>query len=189
MLIVGLGNPGKKYKYTRHNAGFLILDELAEELGVHFSEKSRLKTEIAEGIVGDKKVILAKPTTFMNLSGDAIAAIATKYGIEHDHITVVYDDVALPFGTLRIRKGGSAGGHNGIKHTIQRIGEDFWRFRFGVDETPEKWELKDWVLSKFSAAELDVLPCLTQLTAKVLLEHISAPLDEQSIDLQAGGKT
>lgn len=189
MLIVGLGNPGKKYEQTRHNVGFLILDELAEELGVSFSEKSRLKAEVAETEHEGKKVILAKPTTFMNLSGDAIASIATKYGIDYDQIVVVYDDVALPFGKLRIRKGGSAGGHNGIKHTIQRIGEDFWRFRFGVDKTPERWELKDWVLSKFSAAEIDVLPCLSQLTAKILQEHFSDPLDEQSIDLQAGEKS
>ncbi len=185
MLIIGLGNPGTKYHYTRHNAGFLILDELAHSLDVEFHEKKKLKAMVAEVTVDEKKIILAKPTTFMNLSGDAIATIATKYGYDHEDIIVVYDEVALPFGKLRIRKGGSSGGHNGVKHTIARIGDDFWRFRFGVGETPEKWELKDWVLSKFSKSELEQLPHFTQVTIQALLNHISQPLDEQTIDLTA----
>jgi len=183
MLIIGLGNPGTKYRMTRHNAGFLILDELAHSLNVEFHEKKRLKAAVAEATVEGKKIILAKPTTFMNLSGDAIAAIASKYGYDHDEIVIVYDEVALPFGKLRIRKGGSSGGHNGIKHAIARIGDDFWRFRFGIGATPEKWELKDWVLSKFSKSELEQLPRFAQLTAQTLLQHITDPIDEQTIHL------
>lgn len=149
-LIVGLGNPGSKYKKTRHNIGFVVLDFFAKELGITFSTDKKLNAEIAETNIDGEKVILLKPQTFMNLSGDTVSKATTKFKIEPEDVWVVHDDVDLDFGVLRVRLDGSAGGHNGIKSIIERLGtKDFARFKFGVDSTPENIALEDWVLSRF----------------------------------------
>src|SRR3989344_2597173 len=135
-LIVGLGNPGTKYAQTRHNAGFLAVDALAGELEAGMKKKFLLPVEMGETTIAGEKVVLAKPTTFMNLSGKAVAALARKFRVTPERIIVISDDVALPLGTVRVRVGGSAGGHNGLKSISDMIGENFTRVRIGVNAPP-----------------------------------------------------
>ena len=148
-LVVGLGNPGEKYENTRHNVGFLTVDQLADRAGVPVQKlKHRALTNTAE--VGGVRVLLMKPVTYMNLSGEAVGEAARFYKIPPDHVLVISDDVSLPLGKLRIRKGGSAGGHNGLKSIIQHLGTDqFPRIRVGVGEKPHPdYDLADWVLGR-----------------------------------------
>jgi len=152
-LIAGLGNPGLKYRKTPHNAGFMALDALADALGARFTKKGNGK--VAEARIGGEKVLLIKPQTFMNLSGDCIAPLAAYYKIPSEHIAVCYDDKDLPMGKLRIRAGGSAGGHNGLKNIISHLGTDqFPRIRVGVGAPahPEH-EMIDWVIGHFTPQE------------------------------------
>lgn len=154
-LIVGLGNPGDKYKGTRHNAGFQVIDELAERFNISVKNKEH-KGLTGKGMIMGEKVILLKPQTFMNNSGDSIAPLAAYYGIGIEDIIVVYDDIYLEPGHIRIRKKGSAGGHNGMKSVIARLGsEDFARVRVGVGAKPEHFELVDWVLGHFDKDVLE----------------------------------
>ena len=158
MLIVGLGNYGKEYENTRHNAGFLAIDRLAEKLGTKISDKE-CKSLVGKTYVNGKKVILAKPQTYMNLSGLAVKELSAKYNFPPEEIVVISDDIDLSLGSLRIRKSGSAGTHNGLKNIIAELSsKDFIRFRVGVgaNENPSM-ELKDYVLSRFSKDELAVL--------------------------------
>ena len=152
-LIAGLGNPGLKYRKTPHNAGFMALDALADALGARFTKKGNGK--IAEARIGGEKVLLVKPQTFMNLSGDCIAPLAAYYKIPSEHIAVCYDDKDLPMGKLRTRAEGSAGSHNGMKSIIARLGGDgFPRIRIGVGAKPRPdYDLADWVLGKFPAED------------------------------------
>ena len=149
-LVVGLGNPGDKYENTRHNVGFMVADELAERQKVPVQ---RLKFKALTNLVtiSGEKVLLMKPVTYMNLSGEAVDQAADFYKIPPDHVLVISDDTALAPGRLRIRKGGSAGGHNGLKNIIQHLGTDqFPRVRVGVGEKPHPdYDLADWVLGKF----------------------------------------
>ena len=149
-LVVGLGNPGDKYENTRHNVGFLTVDELAERARVPVQRlKHRALTNTVE--LGGAKVLLMKPVTYMNLSGEAVRQAADFYKVPPEHVLVVSDDVSLPVGRLRIRRGGSAGGHNGLKSIIQQLGTDqFPRLKVGVGEKPHPdYDLADWVLGKF----------------------------------------
>lgn len=158
MLIVGLGNYGKEYENTRHNAGFLAIDRLAEKLGVKISDKE-CKSLVGKTYINGKKVILAKPQTYMNLSGLAVKELSAKYNFPPEEIVVISDDIDISFGSLRIRKSGSAGTHNGLKNIIAELSsKDFIRFRIGVgaNENPNM-DLKDYVLSRFSKDELAVL--------------------------------
>lgn len=182
LLIVGLGNPGTQYTYTRHNIGFLILDELCKDLHLSFSPKLSLQADIAETNIDGQKIILAKPTTFMNASGQAVQALAKKFRVEPSRIWVVYDDVAIEFGTLRIRDTGSAGGHNGIKSIINMLGTDaFTRIRCGVGAPPEHFPLDKWVLSRFSESEED-LSAFIGYISRYISQHISQEtLDNVSI--------
>ena len=149
-MIVGLGNPGDEYAHTRHNAGFDVLDALAPRIGVVI-RRSRDNALIGEGFIGGQKVILVKPQTFMNRSGDAVSPLANWYKIEPDHLMIVYDDIELAPGALRIRKNGSAGTHNGMRSIVASLGrEDFPRLRVGVGERREGYELADWVLGHYS---------------------------------------
>ena len=154
-IIVGLGNPGRKYDGTRHNAGFDVIDELVDRLGaggpVHFG-----KSMIGKGVIGGQKVILVKPLTYMNLSGEAVREICSFYKVDHhDHLLVISDDVDLPVGHLRIRKKGSAGGHNGLKNIIQHMGDDeFTRIRIGVGGKPAPGaDLANHVLGHFAGED------------------------------------
>mgnify|MGYP001268533775 CR=1 FL=1 len=148
-LIVGLGNPGREYENTRHNVGFGVLDELARRYGLAFGKKER-KAVVATGVILGKKVILAKPQTFMNLSGEAVRALADFYKVEIERILIVSDDLDIPLGTLRLRKEGSAGGQRGLKSIIQHLGtQSFNRLRFGIGRPPGKMAPKDYVLQVF----------------------------------------
>lgn len=157
-LIVGLGNIGNEYKNTRHNIGFMVLDELAKEWNIVSWKKERA-AEVAEYRLKGEKILLAKPTTYMNLSGNAVGQLANFYNLTPDNIAVVHDDLDLPCGKLRIRKQGSAGGHNGIKSIIAHLGTTvFPRFRIGIGH-PEPIEQKviNHVLTKFSGEEKQLI--------------------------------
>lgn len=149
-LIVGLGNPGREYEGTRHNIGFMVIDEAAEKYHISVTEKKH-RALIGKGFIGGEKVILAKPQTFMNLSGESIREIIDYYKIEEkSELIVISDDISLDAGALRIRKKGSAGGHNGLKNIILHLGHDeFQRIRLGVGEKPSGYDLADYVLSRF----------------------------------------
>ena len=148
-LVVGLGNPGAKYESTRHNMGFLVADKLAQNEKLKFN-KLRFKAWTATWEVGGEKVLLMKPQTYMNLSGEAVGQAARFYKIPADHVLVISDDIALPAGKLRIRAGGSAGGHNGLKNIIQPLGTDrFPRIKVGVGSPQQaEYDIADWVTGK-----------------------------------------
>lgn len=149
-IIAGLGNPGREYENTRHNIGFMVIDEAAKKYNISVSEKKH-KAFIGKGYIGGQKVILVKPQTFMNLSGESIKDIADYYNIdERTELIVISDDISLAVGAIRIRKRGSAGGHNGLKNIILHLGHDeFHRIRVGVGEKPSQYELVDYVLGHF----------------------------------------
>ena len=149
-LIAGLGNPGKEYENTRHNAGFMVMDALAEKIGADISEKKH-KALCGKGVIGGEKVILMKPQTYMNDSGEAVAPAAKFYKVPPEHILVVSDEIHLQPGRLRIRTKGSAGGHNGLKSIIACLGTDaFPRIRIGVGAPPHPdYDMPDWVLGTF----------------------------------------
>ncbi len=152
-IIVGLGNPGRQYEHTRHNVGFEVVDRLADRLGISVSEKKH-KALCGKGILEGQKVVLVKPQTFMNLSGESVRSAADFYKPEQDHVIIIYDDVSLDPGQLRIRAKGSAGGHNGIKNIIAQLGtQEFPRVKVGIGEKPDKMDLADYVLSHFSQGE------------------------------------
>ena len=155
--IVGLGNPGAKYAGTRHNAGFSVIDELAERHKIKM-DTNKHKAIIGKGIINGEKVILSMPQTFMNLSGESVRSIMDFYKLTVDDLIVVYDDIDLDVGKLRIRERGSAGGHNGMKNIIQHVGsQDFVRVRVGVGHKPDKMDLADYVLSRFGRDELPMM--------------------------------
>lgn len=152
-LIVGLGNPGKEYYTTRHNAGWLALDYIAEKLNVTI-KKIKFKATYAETVSEGKKLILLKPQTYMNASGESVMAAADYYLIAPENILVIHDDISLPSNKLRIRKKGSAGGHNGLKSIIYLLNSDaFPRIKIGVSDRNDTSDLKDWVLGTFSKEE------------------------------------
>lgn len=157
-LIVGLGNPGRQYELTRHNAGFLFADLLADKNNANIS-KIQFKSVTASIDVGGHKCLLMKPQTFMNNSGEAVKQAASFYKIPPERIIVVFDDISLPCGKLRIRRKGSAGGHNGIKSIIYHLNSDnFPRVKLGVGEKPHPdYDLADWVLSNFKKDEIPAL--------------------------------
>ncbi|MGL4362852.1 MAG: aminoacyl-tRNA hydrolase [Cellulosilyticaceae bacterium] len=156
-LIIGLGNPGMQYNLTRHNIGFEVLDYIANYNNIDIT-KNKFKSLIGEGVIKGEKVVLMKPQTYMNLSGEAMSACCNWYKIKPSDILIVYDDVTLEVGQLRIRKTGSAGGHNGIKSIIQHLGGDtFNRIKVGVGEKPNGWQLADYVLGKFSEEDIQSL--------------------------------
>jgi PTH1 family peptidyl-tRNA hydrolase len=163
-LIVGLGNPGAQYERTRHNAGFLVIDELARRAGreVRTPEAQSLTARVR---IGDRDALLVKPQTFMNLSGVAVAALQAKHGIA-DAPLVISDDAALPFGKLRVRPSGSAGGQNGLKSVIEKLGhQNFPRLRFGIAPDHPIKDLKRFVLEEFSRAERETLSDLVSRAA------------------------
>lgn len=156
-LIVGLGNPGRKYQNTRHNAGFLLLNALAKEMGITFS-RLQSKALVTHGLLEGQKVILAKPQTYMNLSGKAVGSLMKFYKLPPEALLVIYDDVDLPFGVLRMRPKGGAGGHKGMASIIQHLGtQDFPRLRIGIDRPPGRMDAAAYVLQNFSSDELEAL--------------------------------
>ena len=155
-LIVGLGNPGMQYENTRHNAGFMALDYAAAQTDVKL-DRMKFKGYVADAGIGGKRCLLLKPQTYMNNSGEAVVAAMQFYKLDIEHVIVVFDDISLAPGKLRIRRKGSAGGHNGIKSIIELTGsEEFPRIKLGVGARPNKnMDLADWVLSKFRPNELE----------------------------------
>ena len=156
-LIAGLGNPTREYEKTRHNVGFDTIDVLADRINTDVAER-KFKGLYGKGMLGGEKVILLKPQTFMNLSGESVRAAADFYKIPPDHIIVIYDDISLDVGHLRIRTKGSAGGHNGIKNIIANLGtQEFPRIKIGVGGKPPRMDLADYVLSRFPAEERKIM--------------------------------
>lgn len=153
-LIVGLGNPGKEYEMTRHNSGFCVLDAIAEECRVDIAQK-KFKALIANTRIGSESVLLMKPQTFMNLSGEAVRAAMDFYKLSAENLLVIYDDLDLPVGKIRLRAQGSAGGQNGMKNIIRHIGtQEFDRIRVGIGKDA-RIPVIDWVLEKIRKEELD----------------------------------
>lgn len=155
-LIVCLGNPGINYEYTRHNAGFMAADAFADTHHISIN-KSKFKALTATCEIGDSKVLIMKPQTFMNLSGEAVSQAVSFYKISPDHVIVLSDEMSLPIGKIRVRSSGSAGGHNGLKNIISHLGTDaFPRIRIGVGAPPHSdYDVKDWVLAKFTGKDLE----------------------------------
>jgi PTH1 family peptidyl-tRNA hydrolase len=152
-LIAGLGNPSKTYEGTRHNIGFSMIDAIGEKYNIDVTTKKH-KALVGRGTIDGMRVILAKPQTYMNLSGESIREIGDFYKIEPENMIIIYDDISLDVGQLRIRKKGSAGGHNGVKNIIAHLGTtEFPRIKVGIGNKPEGWDLADYVLSKYSKAE------------------------------------
>lgn len=156
-IIVGLGNSGTKYEGTRHNAGFIAVDCLADKLGVRI-DRIKFKSLVTTCTIADKKVLLMKPSTYMNNSGLAVVEAMQFYKIPPEKVIVIFDDISLDIGKMRIRRKGSDGGHNGIKNIIYLSGSDqFPRIKLGIGHKPEKWQLADWVLSHFTESEYKLL--------------------------------
>lgn len=151
-LFVGLGNPGPKYELTRHNIGFLVADEIASSYGFG-PFRSRFQALTADGTVGGEKVLLMKPTTFMNDSGRAVGEAVRFFKIPLENIIVFYDEIDLAPGKLRVKRGGGSGGHNGIRSLDAHIGKEYWRVRLGVGHPGDKNRVKDYVLQDFAKAE------------------------------------
>ena len=175
-LVVGLGNPGPKYEWTRHNMGFLVIDELAEREKIPVQKlKYRALTNTA--LIGGRSVLLMKPTTYMNLSGESVGEAARFYKIPPERVLVISDDVALPQGKLRVRRSGSAGGHNGLKNIISHLGSDqFPRIKVGVGGKPHPdHDMADWVLGKFTGQD-----------RKVMEEAIARAADAVTLFLEQG---
>lgn len=152
-MIVGLGNPGNEYAGTRHNVGWMLVDALAEHLGIN-EWRSREKGMVAEGRIGSEKILLVKPLTYMNNSGECVGPLMRWYKLEPEDIMAAHDDMDIPIGTIRIRKKGSAGGHNGIKSLLNHIGsENFGRLRIGIGRPQPGWSVINHVLAKFNDQE------------------------------------
>ena len=153
LIVIGLGNPGREYERTRHNAGFDVIDVLSEKLSIPV-RKSALHALIGEGFAFGKKIVLVKPQTFMNLSGQCVSEVLSWYKPQSSEVLIVYDDIDLPLGRLRMRLSGSAGTHNGMRSVVGCTGRtDLPRLRVGVGHKPDGWDLADWVLSRYATQE------------------------------------
>lgn len=177
-IIAGLGNPTKEYEHTRHNVGFDTIDVIADRFRIGMSEKKH-KAIIGKGHIEGNKVILVKPQTFMNLSGESLREIVDYYKIdEESELIVIYDDISLAPGKLRIRKKGSAGGHNGIKSIIAQLGtQNFYRIKVGVGEKPKGWDLADYVLGHFNKEETVLMQEAFQSTADAVTTILTEDID------------
>ncbi len=174
-LIVGLGNPGDEYARTRHNTGFMVLDAFAKASNAVFSD--RRYGFVAEASLRGRKVFLLKPTTFMNLSGNAVRYWLNKENIDISRLLVVSDDVALPLGAFRLKAGGSNGGHNGLGHIQQLIGQQYARLRMGIGADYRQGGQIDWVLGTYSQEELDMLQPSIGTAAKIIESFVLAGID------------
>lgn len=175
LLFIGLGNPGKGYDLTRHNVGFFCIDEFVSKATEMESwvQKKDLKCLVSTGRLGENRIIAIKPTTFMNLSGDAVQAAVHFYKISLDNIVVIQDELDLEFGQVRMRGSGSAAGHNGIKSVSRQLGENFGRIRIGIGpKKPARIKSEDFVLQKFSEDEQAQLPNMAREVNSILTEYI-----------------
>lgn len=162
--IIGLGNPGRQYKYNRHSIGFQVVDELAQRCGGSWSKKENM--ELAEITLNGQRILLIKPLTFMNSSGQVVPFLLKK-GIKADNILVVHDELELPFGKIQIKKGGSAKGHNGLKSIIQACGDEFYRLRFGIGRPAEREQVPDYVLEDFTENPAELTAAIEKSVALI----------------------
>jgi len=174
-LICGLGNPGDEYAGTRHNTGFMVLDAFAKASNIHFEDKRY--GFVAQTSIRGRKVFLLKPTTFMNLSGNAVRYWLDKENIDQSRLLVISDDVALPLGAFRLRKSGSNGGHNGLGHIIQLIGENFARLRVGIGNTYPRGGQIDWVLGHYSEEDMKTLQPTLELGGEIIESFVLQGID------------
>lgn len=182
ILIAGLGNPGARYEISRHNAGFLVLDELARQHRI-LVQQTLFDARIGKGLIAGSSVLLAKPQTFMNLSGIAVQKLLGYFRIDLRDAIIVHDDLDLPFGTIRLKQGGGQGGHKGLISLVAHLGgTDFVRARFGIGRPPRKEMVEGYVLSPFSPDEMRSLPGLVQEAAEaitdILTSGIAAAMDK-----------
>lgn len=173
--IIGLGNPGLKYKKTRHNIGFIVIDYLAKRHGFKL-KKSGFQSHYTEEVLNGEKIILVKPQTYMNLSGQAVKEIINFYKLDPSDIVVVYDDLDLPKGRIRLRQTGGHGGHNGIRNIIDQIGtKEFNRIRFGIGRPEVPMDTVDYVLGKFAKDELEVINAAIEKSANAIEDWLTEP--------------
>jgi len=175
-LIVGLGNPGRRYRHNRHNIGFMVVDRLADELGIHLN-RVQLKAITGDGRYGQHTLILAKPQTFMNLSGDAIGPLVRYYRIPVENVLVIYDDLDLPLGSLRLRGKGGAGGHKGMKSIIQHLGEAFPRLRLGINRPPGQLSSAAFVLQDFGKNEASIVVDVIEEAVRAVASFVQSGVD------------
>ena len=174
-LIVGLGNPGREYELTRHNIGFMAIDELAKRWNISLNEQ-KFKGVFGAGFVNGEKVILLKPLTYMNLSGESIRPLMDYYKIDVEDFVVLYDDLDIPVGKLRLRMKGSAGGHNGVKSTISHLGtQEFQRIRMGIDRPKNGMKVGDYVLGRFTSEEIPDVNHSIEKAADACEEWLNKP--------------
>ncbi|MBE7027495.1 MAG: aminoacyl-tRNA hydrolase [Ruminococcaceae bacterium] len=186
-IIVGIGNPGKKYESTRHNIGFIAIDYMASLFDIKVN-KIKHKALIGEGKIDGERVMLVKPQTFVNLSGESVREIADYYKVSSQNIIVIYDDVSLEEGSVRIRKKGSDGGHNGIKSIIYQLSSDaFPRIKLGVGSKPPGYDLKDWVLAKFTDEDIKIMSKAVETAAKAVPEIIKNGAESAMNKYNSGG--
>lgn len=178
-IVVGLGNPGKEYVHTRHNAGFIAVDKLAEKYNCSIT-KIKYKALIADCTIAGKRVLLMKPQTFMNLSGEAVTQAMNFYKIPPENVIVMFDDISLAVGKMRIRRKGSDGGQKGMRSIIELSGsQNFPRVKIGIGEKPNpKWQLADWVLSRFTSEELKTLDEITDKACGAVECILSGDIDK-----------
>ena len=178
-VIVGLGNPGNQYLHTRHNTGFLAIDYICKKYGARVNRAS-FKGLVGEAEIAGKRVLLVKPQTFMNLSGDCVREVLDYYNLTSENLIVIYDDTSFEVGRLRVRGDGSAGGHNGIKSLIERLGTSvFPRVKVGVGQKPHPdYDLASWVLSEFSQKDLETLPAVFETTVQGIERILNGKIDE-----------
>jgi peptidyl-tRNA hydrolase, PTH1 family len=176
--IVGLGNPGKKFENTRHNVGFMVIDRLADQFTLPLT-KEKFKGMYSTGVVNGEKVLLVKPLTYMNVSGECIRPFLDFYQIPVEDLVVIYDDLDLPAGKIRLRQKGSAGGHNGVKSTIQHLGtQDFKRIRIGIDRPQNGISVPDYVLQRFSKEESTHIGDAVNQSADACTDWLNKPFIE-----------
>lgn len=174
-LIVGLGNPGREYELTRHNIGFMAIDEIAKRWNISLNEQ-KFKGVFGAGFVNGEKVILLKPLTYMNLSGESIRPLMDYYKIDVEDFVVMYDDLDIPVGKLRLRMKGSAGGHNGVKSTISHLGtQEFQRIRMGIDRPKNGMKVVDYVLGRFTSEEIPDVNHSIEKAADACEEWLNKP--------------
>lgn len=188
-VIVGLGNPGKKYENTRHNAGFMAIDAIADKYGISVKEKKH-KALCGMGVIEGQKVLLVKPQTYMNLSGESVGEILNFYKLDpQEDMLVIFDDISLAPGNMRIRKKGSAGGHNGIKSLIAHTGtQDFMRIKVGVGEKPSGWDLADYVLGHFTEEDnaklKEIMPDVIQAAVLMMQGDVDKAMNDYNAKKQ-----
>lgn len=176
-LLIGLGNPGREYKDTRHNIGFMLIDHLAEKIGAR-GMKVQSKAIVTSGLYEERKLILAKPQTYMNLSGQSVQGLLHFYKIPLENLLVAHDDLDIPYGTIRIRPTGGPGGQRGMANTIELLGtKDFPRLRLGIGRPPGRMDPKDYVLQDFSRDELKLMPEVLARATEAALEFVMKGLN------------